>query len=462
MRGLPGLSKLMGKAAPASLSSGDGEPRPLAGTDAATAGHRIPTLAVLPPAHLARAQRLRANLEGAMDQMQHARSGTEQIAGMLADYEAKARLLDTANARNAALAQELEDERFKAADMAAKTGELDRELDRTREEANRAQEAAAKARKEVGELTLTREREADAMVALNTQINGLQAELDTACEARERAEIEGSGLRAALVERDHALAALQNKESEWRLRAEKDTSRLAELEQAGERKERRIAELSGALENSAQRIEGLEERGERAAEDQRQLEIRLGDLKVSSDSRIFTLSGALSQEQAGHRVTRKLLEEMRRSAQTMTDENKQLKDQAVNLAQENQQMKRELGGTRGTIREYGERLSELNLRYSAAQDDIERLENAATQSKKEARRLKRRSAKVDDLQGENAALHDKIKSLQQTLEQYRAVGTSGGAMAGDGTIVLARQRSGDTQEQGAVPLTGTAPVLRMP
>ena len=223
--------------------------------------------------------------------------------------------------------------------------------------------------------------------------------------------------------------------------------------------ERRKTELSGALESGTKRIEELEERAERAREEQRQMDIRYNDLNVSSESRIFTLSGALSQEQAGHRVTRKLLEEMRSQSQSIADENKLLKDQAVNLAQENQQMKRELGGTRGTIREYGERLSELNLRHSAAQDDIERLEAAISDSKKETRRLKRRAGKVDDQQSENASLLEKIKSLQHTVEQYRAASASGS----EAPIMLTQRRFNEAEAApNAETAPETAPVLKMP
>jgi chromosome segregation ATPase len=474
MRAVLGLSRLLGKAGPADRAASDAAMPPLESGDAAASSASctppgalpIASPVASPPAHLARTTRLKGNLESAMDQVQHARFEAEQIAEMLADYEAKARLADTLGAKSAALAQELEDERFKAADLAAKTGELGRELARSHEDAARAQEAADQAKTQVDDLTLARQRDADRMLSLTVQISGLQAELGNVCEIRERAEVEGAGLRAALAEREQALALLHNKESEWRLRAEKDASQLADLEQAGERKERRIAELSGALEKSTRRIEELEERGERATEHQRQLEIRFDDFRVSSEGRIFTLSGALSQEQAGHRVTRKLLEEMRQQSQAITDENRQLKDQAVNLAQENQQMKRELGGSRGTIRDYGERLSELNLRYSAAQDDIARLETAMAEGKKEARRLKRRSARLDDLHSENSGLHEKIKSLHHSLDHYRSAGGPGRDAPHDAPVSLASRRlqdkSGDTSgNTGATPISEAAPLRKM-
>lgn len=467
MRGVLGLSKLMSLSSSADGATDDrtldprGGPKPVnesrggGGGDTSDPRSSLSNTALLTPAHVARSQGLRGALEGALDQMQHARSQADQIAELLADYDAKAQLSASLGARNEELTRLVEEERFKTADLATRKNELEREVARAQDEAMRAQEVAEATRSEVSELQMTRQREVDRSTQLSSQISLLKGEVDNLREALSRAEIESSGLRAALVERDHALTAMQNKESEWRLRGEKDASQLADMEQASERKERRITELSGALEVSAKRIEELEERAERAREEQRQMDMRYNDLNVSSESRIFTLSGSLSQEQAGHRVTRKLLEEMRSQSQSMADENKQLKDQAVNLAQENQQMKRELGGTRGTIREYGERLSELNLRHSAAQDDIERLETTISDTKKETRRLKRRASKVDDLQSENASLLEKIKSLQHTLEQYRAANGPGS----DAPIMLTRRRSNADE---AAERAATAPVLKMP
>ena len=455
MRGVLGFSKLIGKSSVPDGTDNEVGLRPLDASDLSASGVAPENAPSPPPAHLSRTQRLRINLEGALDQVQHARSEAEHMAEMLADYEAKARMLETLTARNEELARGVEDERFKSADLAAKNSELSREVARMLEDVKHAQGAVEETQAEVSSLTLARQRDADRMITLSSQISGLKANLVTAHEAKERAEVEGSGLRAALVERDHALSALHSKEAEWRLRAEKDASQMADLEHAGERKERRIAELTGAIEKEAKRIEELEERGDRALEEQRQLEIRYNDLNVSSESRLFTLSGALEQEQAGHRVTRKLLEEMRIQTQSIADENKQLKDQAVKLAQENQQMKHELGGTRGTIREYGERLSELNLRYSAAQDDIERLEASITDTKKETRRLNRRANKVDDLLSENASLHEKIKSLQQTVEHYRAAGPR----ALEAPIALPQRRS---HQKGATARTEAAPIVKLP
>ena len=97
----------------------------------------------------------------------------------------------------------------------------------------------------------------------------------------------------------------------------------------------------------------------------------------------------------------------------------------------------------------------MNLRYSAAQDDIERLEASITDTKKETRRLKRRANKVDDLQSENASLLEKIKSLQQTVEHYRAAGHS----ALEAPIALPRRRS---RQKGATARTEAAPIVKLP
>jgi len=463
MRGLMRFSRLMANGSGSDEPIPEAAPPPLDASDLLSSmrstGSPPSDAAPASPPYLARSQRLKTNLQNALDQVQHARSEAEQMADLLADYDAKARLMDGLTARNVELAQGLEDEQFRAADLSAKNSELTRELANFHEQAARAREAAEDTQRELSALYLDHQRDADRMTALSAQISALKGDLAAAREGKERAEVDGAGLRAALVERDQALRTLQGKESEWRLRAEKDAGQFADLVQASERKERRIAELAGSLEKGAKRIEELEDRAERAREEQRQSDIRFNDLTVSTESRIYTLTGSLDQEQAGHRVTRKLLEEMRSQTQGIADENKQLKDQAVNLAQENQQIKRELGGTRGTIREYGERLSEVNLRLTAAQDDIERLEGVISEGKKEARRLKRRANTVDDLQTENASLLDKIKSLQHTVDQYRAAGSPGAPAGTDAPIMLTPRRS---KNEGANPITETAPIVKMP
>ncbi|MEL6487810.1 MAG: hypothetical protein AAFQ13_11800, partial [Pseudomonadota bacterium] len=344
--------------------------------------------------HLARAQTLKGHLDATLDRMQHARADADQVFTMIAELEAQARHMTGIAQANEALKQSIEAEQSAAADLAEKNAELAGELARALDERNRAREAVEETQKAASALTLTNQNEADRNVTLAAQLSALQAELDTAREAREKAEIDCSSLRAGLSERDSALRALQVREAELRLRAERDAAQLAEAQQTAERKERRILELGNTIAKNAKRIEEIEERRERAREELRQLEARHGDLQVSSESRIFALTGSLSQEQAGHKVTRKLLEEMRKQSQSIADENKQLKEQAVAQAQENQQIKQELGGTRSSMRDYGERLNELNLRYSAAQDDIERLEGIIAEGKKEARRLKRRANRV--------------------------------------------------------------------
>jgi len=411
--------------------------------------------AVANPSQLARAETLKAHLDATLDRMQHARSDADQIFTIIADLEAQLGQMTCLAQVNEALRGAVEEERSTAAQLAEKNAELASELARTTDERNRAREAVEETQKAASALALNNQQEADRNVALAAQLSGLQAERDAAREAREKAEIDCSSLRAGLSERDQALRSLQIKESELRLRADKDASQIAETLQTAERKERRILELGNTIAKNAKRIEELEEKGERAREEQRQLEARHGDLKVASESRIFSLTGSLSQEQAGHRVTRKLLEEMRSQSQSLADENKQLKDQAVTIAQENQQIKHELGGTRSSIRDYGERLGELNLRYSAAQDDTERLEGVIAEGKKEARRLKRRANRVDELQTENASLIDKIKSLQYTIDQYR----NAPQQASEAPIVLASRRSNSAKGKDA---TDIAPVVKMP
>ncbi|MEE4153055.1 MAG: hypothetical protein V2I27_02745 [Erythrobacter sp.] len=366
-----------------------------------------------------RAEALKQHLDATLERVQHARADADQLFALICDLEAEARQSGELGVRNEELSRRIEEGTSELAHLSESNAELSAELARLRLELERTQAARDEAQKEASAHFLACQRELERKGELAGEISLLRADLEGARAATEAVEVDRSSLRAILAERENALRALQMKEAELRMAGEKDAGHIAELTRGAQRKDARIIELGSLNEKNDRRIEQLEERYECALEEQRQLEVRHRDLQIATESRIYSLTSSLSQEQAGHRVTRKLLDEQRASSQLIADENKQLKDQALALAQENQQMKIELGGTRGTIREYGERLSELNLRYGAAQDDVERLEAALGEARKEARTLKRRAAKVDDLQSENAGLHDKISSMQNMLDQYR-------------------------------------------
>ena len=387
---------------------------------------------------LGRAETLRSHLDATLERVQHARANADQLFAVICDLEAEAKQSGELVALNEDLTRRIEESQLEAARLAEGNGELSAELARLRHELERAQGAREEAQREASALYQASQREIERMSELASEITLLRADLDGARAAKEAIEVDCSSLRALLAEREASLRSLQAKETELRIAGEKDAGHIHELTRSAQRKDARIIELGGIIEKADKQIEQLEERHDRALEEQHQLEVRHRDLQIATESRIYSLTSSLSQEQAGHRVTRKLLDEMRSGGQMLADENKQLKDQALALAQENQQMKIELGGTRGTIREYGERLGELNLRYGAAQDDIARLEGALSEARKDARTLKRRANKVDDLQSENASLNDKLASLQNMLDQYR-----GGRQArSEEPIVLTPRRPG--------------------
>jgi len=384
-----------------------------------------------------RARALCGHLDATLEQVQHARSNADQLFALICDLEAEAKLSRGLEARLRKRDAKLEEKQLEAERLAQKRDEMSGELARTRDALARCEAAREEAEEEARTLGLQVRSSSEENTALVARISAIDTELVSAQAALEKAEVEGSSLRAMLAERENTARALQIREAELRMAGERDASLIAELTQAAQRKEARIAELGTLIERGEKRIEDLEERHERALDEQRTLEARQSELQITADARAYALTGSLEQEQAGHRVTRKLLEEMRSSCQRLTDENRQLKEQSLALAQENQQMKIELGGTRGTIREYGERLGELNLRYCAAQDDVARLEASLADARKDMRSLKRRAGKVDDLQDENATLHEKIRGLQQSLDHYRA-GREG---AGDEPIVLTARRN---------------------
>ncbi|MEO1222051.1 MAG: hypothetical protein AAFY42_11970, partial [Pseudomonadota bacterium] len=151
----------------------------------------------------------------------------------------------------------------------------------------------------------------------------------------------------------------------------------------------------------------------------RVLNNKLSDLRVSQDARIYSLNDGLDQERESHRMTRKLLEEERAKSDDLIDEITSHKDQTAMASKDTQKMKRELTATRTQVHEYGDKLKEAHLQYAAAQSDIQRLEAALEDAKKDATSLGRQANKSDQLLRENTDLHDKVSSLQQRIERYR-------------------------------------------
>jgi chromosome segregation ATPase len=149
------------------------------------------------------------------------------------------------------------------------------------------------------------------------------------------------------------------------------------------------------------------------------------------------LTNALEQERSGHAISRRLLDEMRQTNRALSEENRNLKDQSVAMARDAEQMKHELGSTRTIIRDYGDRLGEVNRRFAATQDECSRLESALAEARKESRALARKVERLTRAERENDELHDKIRGLQDSLDHYRRAAGGHGA---DAPIVLDAHR----------------------
>ena len=383
------------------------------------------------------------SLNEVMRQMQHARAHADLLLDEMSELRIKAEMAAQLKSENLKLAQHLNDSVREVSEETQKRIEAERALARSEDSLSRVATRLESASKEVSTQSLEVERTRDMLDNVAVELRDTRQELQNQSDARKVAEVEAASLRTTLTERDSALQLLTAKEAELRLQAEKDKAELADANDTLSRTHRLLMERKAQCEDQADTISQLEQQCEATQEELRALEAKQSDLKLSHDARIYTLNSGHAQEQEGHRITRKLLDEMRASSQDLADENKYIKDQAASLAQENQQMKLELGSTRSTIREYGEQLKESHLRYTIAQDDVLRLESSVEKASKETRTLKRQAEKAERLTRENTELQVRISSLQQSLKRYRKLGDRD--KSGNAPIPLRAPRIGELQ-----------------
>ena len=360
------------------------------------------------------------NMDAIMRQMQIARADADQMIDQISILRVEAKMASRLRQENRKLAEQLDDLAQEMTAETEKRAEALRDLSRSEESRTRIATQLERSEKAASNANLEIDRIQDRLTSISAKLDDTQRELQANREARNKAEVDAASLRSNLSDRDQTLKNMTAKEAELRLQNEKDRAQLVELTETLGRRQRMLLERKTQCQEQADTIAQLEQQNEEAGEEFRALEAKHADLKLAHDARVYSLNNGLAQEQEGHRITRKLLDEMRSSSQVLTDENKYLKDQGVVLAQENQQMKQELGTTRSTIREYSDQLKDAHLRYSIAQDDVQRLESAVEKASKEARTLKRQADKADRVMQENEELQSRISSLQQSLERYRA------------------------------------------
>ncbi|UAB76854.1 hypothetical protein INR77_08290 [Erythrobacter sp. SCSIO 43205] len=383
------------------------------------------------PSRAKRSQAIRDNLEMLMNQVEHARRDADQMMEEMSALEIDAGMAKSLRHENDALRDQLDDAAREIMAEAAKAQNASREINRLKEEVSRIRADYEKSQREASANKLDAERIEDRLRAATASLNETKRELEMQREAKEKAEVDAACLRANLAERDRAQSNLLQQETELRMQAAKLQTQYDEVTEALARKERSVLEKISQVESQKDRIADLEADNEAAREELRVLGNKYSDLKVSQESRIYSLNDGLNQERESHQMTRKLLEEARDSNELLSDEVATLKAQGLNSTQDQQKAQRELASARTQLREYGDKLKEAHFRLAAAEGDIQRLENALDDAKKDAISLRREASKSDQLLRENTDLHEKVASLQERLDRYR-----GSSMADDVPVML--------------------------
>jgi chromosome segregation ATPase len=371
------------------------------------------------PSRTARSLQVRENLDQLMRQIEHARHDADQMMEEMAALEVDAGQVATLKRENDVLREKLDTSNRETIAEASKAEGAGREIARLKDELERIRQDYEKSQREASANALDAERIEDRLRATVAAFGEAKRDLETLREAKDKVEVDAACLRANLAERDRAQSALMQTEAELRMQTAKLQTRYEEVTDALARKERSVLEKSAELASSKDRIADLEAEAVAARDELRILSNKYSDLKVSQDARIYSLNDGLEQERESHRMTRKLLEEERAKSDDLIDEIASLKEQATISGNDTQKMKRELNATRTQVHEYGDKLKEAHLHYAAAQSDIQRLESALEDAKKDSISLSRQANKSEQLLRENTDLHDKVASLQQRVDRYR-------------------------------------------
>ena len=378
-----------------------------------------------------RSQAIRENLEMLMNQVEHAKRDADQMMEEMSALEIDAGMATSLRRENDTLRVQLDDATRETMAEAAKSESAVREINRLKEEVTRIRADYEKSQREASANKLDAERIEDRLRAAIASLNETKRDLEAQREAKDKAEVDAACLRANLAERDRAQSNLLQQETELRMQTAKLQTQYDEVTEALARKERSVIEKASQIESHKDRIADVEADNEAAREELRILGNKYSDLKVSQESRIYSLNDGLDQERESHKMTRKLLEEARDSNELLSEEVATLKTQAMGATHDQQEAQRELASARTQLCEYGDKLKEAHLRLAAAEGDIQRLENALEDAKKDAISLRRQAGKTDQVLRENTDLHDKVASLQERVDRYR-----GGNLIEDVPVML--------------------------
>lgn len=383
-----------------------------------------------------RPMQVRENLDVLMRQIEHARRDADQMIEDISALEVDAGQAAALRRENDTLRDRLEDATRDTIAESAKAKEASREIGRLKDDLARIHSDYEKSQREASANALEAERISDRLRTAIASLNDARRDIDTLREAKDKAEVEASCLRANLVERDRAQATLMRQEQDLRMQVVQLKDQNNEISDALSRKERVFLEKSAEVDAARDRIAELETHAEASRDEIRVLGSKYSDLKVSQEARIFALNDGLGQERDSHRMTLKLLEEARANNDTLSDENALIKDQGVMATRDAQKLKRELTATRTQVHEYGDKLKEAHLRVDCAHADIQRLETQLEEAKKEAATFQRQASKSDQLLRENTELQEKLARMQQSLDRHRDR-----ELMGDTPILLASAKT---------------------
>lgn len=368
---------------------------------------------------MGRSIQVRDNLDVLMNQIEHARRDADQMIEDICALEVEAGQAASLRRENDGLRDKLDDTSRETIAEATKAKEAAREISRLKEELSRLRTDYEKSEREASANALDAERIGERLRSAVASLNEARREVETLRDAKDKAEIDASCLRANLAERDRAQNALMQQEKDLRMQVATLTDQTQDVTDALSRKERAVLEKAAEVDAAKDRIAELETTAETSREEIRVLGNKYSELKISHESRIFALNDGLSQERESHRMTLKLLEEARSGNDLLSDENTLLKDRETNSSRDAQKMKRELSATRAQVHEYGDKLKEAHLRIDSAHSDIQRLEMQLEDAKKDTIALQRQANKSDQLLRENTDLHERLSRMQQSLDRRR-------------------------------------------
>lgn len=384
-----------------------------------------------PVARSNRSVKVRENLDVLMRQIEHARHDADQMLEEMSALEVDASQTSMLRRENAGLREKLEETGREVIVEASRAENAARETARLKDEVERIRQDFEKSTREANANALDAQRIEDRLRACIASLDETKRDLDIQREAKEKAEVDAACLRANLTERDRAQNTLMQQETELRMQVAKLQGQYDDVTDTLARKERHVLETSSELEAAKNRIADLEGDADAARDEIRGFNSKYSALKVSQETRLFSLNEALTNERESHRMTRKLLEEARAGTDDVSDENTSLKDDAMRNSRESQKLKRELCATRSQLHEYSDKLKEAHLQVASAQNDIGRLEGALESAKMDAVALRRQADKSDQLLSENTDLNDKVSRMQQNLDRHRS-----NALSDEGPIML--------------------------